>query len=119
MLGYNTPTFNIYHPEPWHLRMFHNRLSVQAGAYQNSAWVVATAKAGEEDGHGLIAGSCIIAPTGEIMTQALTEDDEVIVFNCDLDLCAHYKSTVFAFDQHRRIEHYGLITEQTGIVRPD
>jgi predicted amidohydrolase len=118
MLGYNTPTFNIYHPEPWHLRMFHNRLSVQAGAYQNSSWVVATAKAGEEDGHGLIAGSCIIAPTGEIMAQALSEDDEVIVFNCDLDLCTHYKSTVFAFEQHRRIEHYGLISAQTGIVPP-
>jgi predicted amidohydrolase len=119
MLGYNTPTFNIYHPEPWHLRMFHNRLSVQAGAYQNSSWVVATAKAGEEDGHGLIAGSCIIAPTGEIMAQALSEDDEVIVFNCDLDLCTHYKSTVFAFEQHRRIEHYGLISAQTGIVPPE
>jgi predicted amidohydrolase len=119
MLGYNTPTFNIYHPEPWHLRMFHNRLSVQAGAYQNSSWVVATAKAGEEDGHGLIVGSCIIAPTGEIMAQALSEDDEVIVFNCDLDLCTHYKSTVFAFEQHRRIEHYGLISAQTGIVPPE
>ena len=118
MLGYNTPTFNIYHPEPWHLRMFHNRLSVQAGAYQNSCWVVSTAKAGEEDGHGLIAGSCIIAPTGEIMAQALSEDDEVIAFNCDLDLCTHYKSTVFAFEKHRRIEHYGLIAAQTGIVPP-
>jgi predicted amidohydrolase len=116
LLGYNTPTYNIYHPEPWHLRMFHNRLAVQAGAYQNGSWVVATAKAGEEDGHGLIAGSCIVAPTGEIMAQALTEDDEVIVFDCDLDLCHHYKSTVFAFDQHRRIEHYGLITSQTGVV---
>ena len=23
-LGYNTPSYNIYHPEPWHLRMFHH-----------------------------------------------------------------------------------------------
>ena len=98
--------------------MFHNRLVVQAGAYQNACWVVATAKAGAEDGHGLIGGSCITAPTGEIMAQALTEDDEVIVFDCDLDLCRHYKSTVFAFDQHRRIEHYGLITERTGAIPP-
>ena len=63
-------------------------------------------------------GSCIIAPTGEIMAQAISEDDEVIVFDCDLDLCRHYKTTVFAFEQHRRIEHYGLITAQTGIVPP-
>lgn len=27
-------------------RLFHDRLSVQAGAYQNSTWVVAVAKAG-------------------------------------------------------------------------
>ena len=79
LLGYNTPTHNIDHPEPWHLRMFHNRLVMQAGAYQNTSWVVAAAKAGTEDGHGLIGGSCIIAPTGEIMAQALSEDDEVIV----------------------------------------
>jgi predicted amidohydrolase len=98
--------------------MFHNRLVVQSGAYQNGCWVVATAKAGEEDGHGLIGGSCIVAPTGEIMAQALTEDDEVITFDCDLDLCHHYKSTVFAFEKHRRIEHYGLITAQTGVVPP-
>jgi predicted DCC family thiol-disulfide oxidoreductase YuxK len=59
-----------------------------------------------------------VAPTGEIMAQALTEEDEVIVFDCDLDLCSHYKTTVFAFDQHRRIEHYGLITERTGAIPP-
>jgi predicted amidohydrolase len=118
LLGYNTPTCNIYHPEPAHLRMFHNRLVVQAGAYQNGCWVVATAKAGAEDGHGLIGGSCITAPTGEIMAQALSENDEVIAFECDLNLCHHYKNTVFAFDKHRRIEHYGLITAQTGVVRP-
>jgi predicted amidohydrolase len=118
LLGYNTPTHNIYHPEPWHLRMLHNRLVVQSGAYQNGCWVVATAKAGAEDGHGLIGGSCVVAPTGEIMAQALSEEDEVIAFDCDLDLCHHYKNTVFAFDKHRRIEHYGLITTQTGVVPP-
>jgi predicted amidohydrolase len=119
MLGYNTPTHNIYHPEPPHLRMFHNRLSVQAGAYQNATWVVAVAKAGLEDGHGLIGGSCIVAPTGEIVAQAVSDDDEVIVHDLNLDLCTHYKSSVFAFERHRRIEHYGLITSQTGVVLPE
>ena len=52
------------------------------------------------------------------MAQAVSEDDEVIAFNCDLDLCTHYKRTVFAFEKHRRTEHYGLITAQTGIVPP-
>ena len=34
----------------------------------------------------LIGGSCIIAPTGRGGRQALTEEDEVVSFNCDLDL---------------------------------
>jgi predicted amidohydrolase len=116
MLGYNTPNCNAYHPEPVHLKMFHNMLSMQAGAYQNGTWVVGTAKAGFEDGYGLIGGSCIIAPTGEVVAQALTEEDEVVSFNCDLDLGQYIKKTIFNFDEHRRIEHYGLITEQTGII---
>ncbi len=119
MLGYNTPSFNVAHDEPVHLRMFHNHLGMQAGAYQNGTWVVAAAKAGEEDGHGLIGGSCIIAPTGEIVARALSEDDEVIAYACDLDLGDYIKSTIFNFEQHRRIEHYGLITRQTGVVPPE
>ena len=117
-LGFNTPSHNIYHSEPPHLRMFHHRLSVQAGAYQNASWVVATAKAGAEDGFHLFGGSCIVAPTGEMMAQAVSEEDEVIVFNCDLDLCRHYKESTFAFERHRRIEHYRRITEQTGVTLP-
>lgn len=117
-LGFNTPSHNIYHPEPAHLRMFHHRLSVQSGAYQNGTWVVATAKAGAEDGFALFGGSCIVAPTGEIMVQSLSEEDEVIAFDCDFDLCHHYKNSVFAFERHRRIEHYGRITEQTGVTLP-
>ena len=65
--------------------MFHHRLSVQAGAYQNSTWVVAVAKCGIEDGHPLIGGSCIVDPDGEIVAEAKTEDDELIVADCDLD----------------------------------
>jgi predicted amidohydrolase len=91
---------------------------VQAGAYQNSTWVAATAKAGAEDGHELIGGTCIVAPTGEIAAQALSDGDELVAFSCDLDLCTYYKETVFAFQKHRRIEHYGLISERTGAVPP-
>ncbi len=118
MLGYNTPTSNIHHPEPVHLRMFHNRLTMQAAAYQNATWLAAAAKAGSEDGHGLIGGSCIIAPTGEIAAQAMGEDDEVIVFNCDMELGDYIRRTIFNFEKHRRIEHYGLITERVGAVPP-
>lgn len=115
-LGYNTPTENIHHPEPLHLRMFHHILSLQANAYQNAAWVLAAAKAGAEDGFGLIGGSAIVAPTGEIAAQALSEGDELVSATLDLDLGDYLKRTVFAFEKHRRIEHYGLITSRTGAV---
>jgi N-carbamoyl-D-amino-acid hydrolase len=123
VLGYNTPAINgsaLVHsaPEPEHLRQFHNHLVLQAGAYQNSTWVIATAKAGFEEGCQLIGGSCIVAPTGEIVALARTVGDELIVADCDLSLCTYGKETVFAFSKHRRIEHYGLIASQTGVIEP-
>jgi predicted amidohydrolase len=113
-LGYNTPIENIHTREPEHLRMFHHLLSLQAGAYQNAAWVLAAAKCGAEDGFGMIGGSAIVAPTGEIAALAQTEGDEVIGVNLDLELGDYLRRTVFAFEKHRRVEHYGLITERTG-----
>jgi N-carbamoyl-D-amino-acid hydrolase len=113
-LGYNTPTLNIHHREPEHLRMFHHLLSLQAGAYQNAAWVLAAAKCGAEDGFAMIGGSAIVAPTGEIAALALSEDDEVIAADLDLELGEYLRRTVFNFERHRRTEHYGLITERTG-----
>jgi predicted amidohydrolase len=113
-LGYNTPTENIHHPEPMHLRMFHHLVTMQANAYQNGTWVLAAAKAGKEDGFGLIGGSVIIAPTGEIAARALGEGDEVITATLDLELGDYIKRTIFNFEKHRRIEHYRLITERAG-----
>ena len=118
LLGYNTPDFNIHHHEPVHLRMFHNHLTMQAAAYQNGTWLIAAAKAGREDGFGLIGGSCIIAPTGEIVALASGEEDELIAAPCDLELGRHIKENIFNFARHRRIEHYGLITERTGAEPP-
>ena len=61
---------------------------------------------------------CIVAPTGEIVAQAVTEKDELITFECDLDQGAYLRETTFNFARHRRVEHYGLITERTGVVMP-
>jgi predicted amidohydrolase len=119
VLGYNTPSVNAQKSEEGpEKRHFHHRLSVQAGAYQNSTWVVAVAKGGWEDGHHLIAGSIIVNPDGEIVAQAKTEDDELIVHDCDLDATVFGKETIFDFKRHRRIEHYGPITSQTGLILP-
>ena len=55
---------------------------------------------------------------GEIVTEARTEEDELLVHPCDLDATAFGKNTIFDFARHRRIEHYGLITSRTGAVPP-
>ena len=119
LLGYNTPTVNAQSDESPHLRMFHNHVTMQSGAYQNSTWVIGVAKAGNEDGHDLMGGSVIIAPSGEIVAQCHTLGDELIVADCDLDHCNFGKRTIFDFAAHRRIEHYRLITERTGAVPPE
>lgn len=118
-LGYNTPAGNGAGFEPYHLRMFHNHLVMQAAAYQNATWVVGVAKAGNEEGVDMMGGSCIVAPTGEIVALCHTVGDELVVADCDLDATKFNKETIFNFEKHRRIEHYGLITSRTGAIPPE
>ncbi len=119
MLGYNTPSVNSQRPtEGPEMRTFHNRLVLQAGAYQNSTFVVGVAKAGDEDGHPLFGESCIVSPDGEIIGMAKTEEDELVIAEIDLDDCNFGKTTIFDFARHRRVEHYGRITGQTGVEPP-
>jgi predicted amidohydrolase len=119
-IGYNTPSTNAQRPdEKTELRVFHSDLSMQAGAYQNSTWVVGVAKAGTEDGHHLFGGSIIVDPNGQVVARAETEGDELIVHACDMDAASFGKATMFDFKRHRRVEHYGRITGQTGVIYPD
>ena len=114
MLGFNTPTTNSQSSdEAFETRMLHHHLSLQAGAYQNSTWVVSVAKAGDEDGHPLMGGTCIVAPDGLIVAELKGEEDGLIVHDCDLEATRFGKETIFDFARHRRIEHYGLITSRT------
>ena len=119
LLGYNTPSVNSQkNAEGSEKRIFHSNLVVQSGAYQNSTWVVSVAKAGNEDGHPLIAGSIIANPDGEVVAKAMTEDDELFTHACDLDDTVFGKQTIFDFARHRRTEHYGRIVAQTGVELP-
>ena len=61
----------------------------------------------------------IVAPSGQIVAQAFTTGDELVVARCDLDWCARYKDTLFDFDRYRRPELYGRITDQSGAIVPD
>ena len=120
MLGYNTPSVNSQMgSEGLEQRLYHSDLSMTSGAYQNAAWVMGVAKAGDEDGHPLMGGSIIVDPNGFVVARAQTEGDELIVHACDMDLCNFGKSTIFDFARHRRVEHYGRITTQTGVEYPE
>ena len=114
LIGYNTPLLLEEAPALAHLRIFHNHLPMQAGAYQNTLWIAAAAKAGMEDGQALIGGSCIIAPTGVIAAQAISIEDEVVVHRADLDLIAACRRVNFDFARYRRPDTYRLIAEQAG-----
>ena len=119
LLGYNTPSVNSQRAsEGLAERLFQNDLVLQSGAYQNSTWVVATAKAGSEDGNHMIGGSAIVNPEGHIVAQAKTEEDEIVFHPCDLADTEFGKQTIFDFARHRRPEHYGRITAQTGVELP-
>ncbi|MFD1910796.1 N-carbamoyl-D-amino-acid hydrolase [Halodurantibacterium flavum] len=118
MLGYNTPFDHGNNQCMDSLTLFHNHLSMQAGAYQNATWVVGTAKCGNEEGSRMGGQSVIVAPSGEIVAMACTVEDEVITARCDLDMGNTYKTTIFDFARHRRPEHYRLIVERTGAIPP-
>jgi predicted amidohydrolase len=113
-LGFNTPTENLHYPEPPALRVHHHLIMAQAMAFQNATWLVETAKCGFEDGFRMFGHSVIVAPTGEIAARSQSEEDEVICFNCDIDMAANLKRTMFNFAAHRRPEHYRLIVERVG-----
>ena len=118
LIGYNTPIHYAPDPSQNILQGFHNALVMQAGAYQNGMWVVGVAKAGLEEGVDSLGQSCIIAPSGQIVAQAWTVGDELLVADCDLDRCKQYKETLFDFARYRRPETYGLIVERKGAVAP-
>ena len=120
LCGYNTPIHYVPDPSQDILQGFHNSLVMQSGAYQNGTWVVGVAKGGVEEGVDSLGQTCIVAPSGQIVAQTLTTDDELIVAACDLDWCNRYKATLFNFDRYRRPEVYTRITQQRGtIISPE
>jgi predicted amidohydrolase len=118
MLGYNTPFDHTGHADIDGLTAFHNHLSMQAGAYQNSTWVIGTAKCGNEEGSQMVGQSVIVAPSGEIVAMATTLGDEIITARCDLDIGKRYRETIFDFARHREPASYGLIVERKGAIPP-
>ncbi len=119
-VGYNSAAYdpNGGSTEDAELRTFHSKLVAQANAYMNASWAVAVAKAGDEDGSALIGGSCIVDPNGRIVAEAATLGDELLIADCDLDLCRQGKDKMFNFAAHRQPAHYRPITERAGVIEP-
>lgn len=113
LLGYNTPDHHPGHPELDPLSGFHHQLCMQAGAYQNGTWIVAVGKAGVEEGVSQIGLTSIIAPSGQIVAESRTLDDELVIHDCDLDATKTYRD-LFCFGENRRPEFYGSITDPQG-----
>ena len=121
VIGYNSAAYdpNGGDSESAEQRTEHSQLAARANAYMNATWAVTVAKAGDEDGSGLIGGSCIVDPNGRIVAEAKGLGDEVIVADCDLDACRQGKEKMFNFAQHRRPQWYGPITSQIGAETPE
>lgn len=121
LIGYNSAAYdpNGGTTEDQGLRTFHSQLVAQSNAYMNACWAVTVAKAGNEDGSGLIGGSCIVDPNGRIVAETKTLADEIVVADCDMDACRQGKEKMFHFESHRRPQHYGRITSQVGTILPE
>jgi predicted amidohydrolase len=119
-IGYNSAAYdpNGGDAEDAGLRVFHSQLAAQSNAYMNATWAVTIAKAGDEDGSGLIGGSCIVDPNGRIVAEAKGVGDELLLADCDLDACRQGKEKMFNFAAHRRPNWYGPITGQVGAEPP-
>ncbi|MBB3594932.1 hypothetical protein FHX08_005342 [Rhizobium sp. BK529] len=117
VLGYTTPLHNPRADQSAELRMFQSRLCMQAGAYQNSTFVVGVAKAGREDGVDLMGGSCIIHPDGRVIAETGGLGDEIAVADCDLDDCLNGKAEEFNFERNRRPELYQGLLAPHGSTR--
>ena len=121
VIGYNSASYdpNGGETETLASRTEHSQLAARANAYMNATWAITIAKAGDEDGSGLIGGSCIVDPNGHIVAEAKTLGDELIIADVDLNACQQGKEKMFNFAAHRRPNWYGPITSQVGAMPPD
>lgn len=100
--------------------LFHSKLVQQANSYMNACFSISSARCGLDDGkYDLIGGSAIVDPEGHVLAEAKTTEDELVMAEIDLAECRQGKEKTFDFARHRRVETYGLIAEQTGVVEPD
>lgn len=84
-------------------------LAVRGGAIANAVAVIAAGKAGTEGGVRFSAGSCVIDHKGRILAKAVTEGDELVAADLDLEAAAQARQRM-DLPGNRRPELYGLLT---------
>lgn len=99
--------------------LLHHKLSCQGNSYMNACFSINVAKTGAEDGNPLVGGTIIVHPNGHIIKEAETKEDELVVAEIDLEDCRRGKGKTFAFEKHRRLEHYGMILDRVGAIEPE
>ncbi|EME83056.1 uncharacterized protein MYCFIDRAFT_137421 [Pseudocercospora fijiensis CIRAD86] len=128
MFGYNTGSHmshlwggtSMSPEEQEQEALFHSRLVQQANSYMHACFSISSARCGVDDGkYDLIGGSSIVSPEGHVIAEAKTKEDELIVAEIDVAECRKGKERTFDYARHRRVEAYGVITVQTGIVEPE
>lgn len=107
-VGYNTPVMPGTTLESARRA---SELAICGGAYSNGTWTIAAGKAGEENGATFIGGSFICTPSGEIVAQCDSLDDEMILAYVDMDMQARIRDR-WAFAQNRMEEAYTLTPPQ-------
>lgn len=97
----------------------HHNLCLCYNSYVNCTYTISSARTGYDDGkYGMIGASSIVSPWGDIIANAESRDDELVVANIDLDLCEGTRKRVFDFSRHRVPERYELLTQQKGAIAP-
>lgn len=107
LIGYNTGT----RERALDFTMMQHELVIRANAYQHGLWVVASGKAGIEDGTPYIGGSCVVSPEGEIIAKLKSAGDDLVVATIDLDMGKKIEQAS-RFLYNRRTDLYRLAQEE-------
>ncbi len=115
MLGYNTPFGHLAagnrQPYPLPQPPLH-----AGGRLPNATWSSAPPNAGTRKGSKNGGQSVIVAPSAKSPPWPPRSRMRSSPPAAISTWAAIYKDTIFNFAQHRRPEHYGLITERTGAI---
>lgn len=113
--GYNTP-FSLPFATALdkHVYTFHY-LPLQAQAITEGIFIISVARAGDVFGMNQIAGTCIVAPNGEILkkTEALTE--KLITAELELSMCETVRAQKYWGD---RLEPQVILGELKTLLKP-